>query len=153
MFKIGKTFIPKQEKIRKNVNKEQCEFNIFPANVLGDKGVEIDLVFDSKKVGLVQLIDVDKDYVQLRFVSVEDEYKGGNAVILLYEKSIEYAESLSKKLLFDSHLTAAAYKSFKKLENFGYKVIENPEMKFDGTDYSNPGSWTLRVERREDSDK
>lgn len=92
--------------------------------------------------------DLARDYVQLRLVSVSPEYQGGNAVMLLYKKSIEYAESLNKKLLFDSSLTIGAYKSFKKLGEEGFVVIENPDATFDGQHYRAPKSWVLRVERK-----
>lgn len=152
-MKIGE---PRQiERGGKIIKKEDCKFVISEEKGLGkkEKAIGINLFDGDKHVGGISIEELNnkelgKQYVQLRVVNIVNaDYLGGNAVILLYEKAIEYAESLSKKLLFDSQLTIPAYKSFKKLENFGYKIIENPDMKFDGSYYSNPGSWTLRVER------
>lgn len=160
-MKIGKTIemnlnnLP--EKGGKIIEKENCNFKVSETkSLVGDKekAIKIELFDKDKSAGNVLIEELNnkelgKQYIQLHFVGVVDEYQGGNAVILLYEKSIEYAESLSKKLLFDDILTVGAYKSFKKLENFGYKIIENPDIKFDGSHYSNPGSWVLRAERQE----
>ncbi|MFZ2072587.1 MAG: hypothetical protein WAV10_02835 [Minisyncoccia bacterium] len=145
----------KTERGEKILKKEDCNFIVSETKSLqGDKekATLIELFDDKKLAGTVLIEDLNnkelgKQYVQLRYVSVVPEYQGGNTIILLYEKSIEYAESLSKKLLFDSSLTIGAYKSFKKLEQLGYKVIENPEAKFDGSTYVAPKSWVLRVER------
>jgi hypothetical protein len=126
-----------------------------------EKAVKIELFEANKQyVGEILIEDLNnkelsEKYVQLRFISVVNEYQGGNAVIILYEKAIEYAESLSKKLLFDSSLTIGAYQSFKKLEKLGYKVIENTNVKFDDETkiYTAPNSWVLRVERKKDNEK
>ena len=158
-MKIGETikFIPKGKVERggKELKKEEGRFEISEApSLLGDreKSTRIELFDGDKSAGSVLIEELNnkelgKDYVQLRYVEVKSEYQGGNTVLFLYEKSIEYAESLSKKLLFDSSLTIGAYKSFKKLEQLGYKVIENPEAKFDGSNYKAEKSWVLRVER------
>ena len=146
----------KTERGEKILKKENCNFVSSEAKSLqGDKekATKIQLFDETKLAGTVLIEEPNNkelrtEYMQLRYVSVEPEYMGGNAVILLYEKSIEYAESLSKKLLFDSSLTIGAYKSFKKLEQLGYKVIENPEAKFDGNIYIANKSWVLRVERQ-----
>lgn len=146
---------------RKMVDKNKATFEIKEgASLLGDKekGIHINLFDEGQPVGGVLIEELNnkelgKQFVQLRFVGVEKKYQGGNAVIMLYEKSIEYAESLNKKLLFDSSLTVGAYKSFKKLEDLGYKVIENPEAKFDGSTYLAPKSWVLRVERKQKDEK
>ena len=145
------------EREGKQVKKEDCSFVISETeSLLGDKdkAISIELLDRKIRVGSVLIEELNdkelgKEYVQLRFVGIGPEYKGGNASLLLYEKSIEYAESLNKKLLFDSTLTVGAYKSFKKLETIGYKVIENPEAQFNGSLYSAPRSWVLRVERAE----
>ena len=150
----------KIERGGKKLKKEECDFRISETtSLLGDKekGVQIELFDHNKRAGGVLLEELNnkelnKEYVQLRLVLVDPEYQGGNAALLLYEKAIEYSESLSKKLLFDSQLTIGAYKSFKKLEQLGYKVIENPEAKFDGIHYKADKSWVLRVERQ-DNDK
>jgi len=159
-MKIRETIkvIPKGkiERGGRELEKENCNFEISEAPSLqGDKekATKIELFDGDKSAGSVLIEELNnkelgKEYVQLRFVEVKSEYQGGNAVLLLYVKSIEYAESLSKKLLFDSSLTIGAYKSFKKLEQLGYKVIENPEAKFDGSNYKAPKSWVLRVERQ-----
>jgi len=163
-MKIGKTIeiISKGKTERgKELKKDQCDFKISETkSLLGDKekAVRIELFDSSKLAGTVLIEELNnkelgKEYVQLRFVGIESEYQGGNAAILLYEKSIEYAESLSKKLLFDSSLTIGAYKSFRKLENLGYKIIENTEATFDGSHYIAPKSWVLRVERQENNKK
>ena len=97
--------------------------------------------------------ELGKDYIQLRVVHIKEKYRGGNASIILYEKAIEYAESIGKKLLFDSSLNNGAYNSFKKLENYGYDVIENPEAKYDGQYHTAYGSWVLRAERKDKGDE
>lgn len=164
-MKIGKTIeiIPngKTERGGKILKKEECYFRISETlSLMGDKekAVQIELFDHDKRAGGVLIEELNnkelgKEYVQLRLVLVDPEYQGGNATLLLYEKAIEYAESLSKKLLFDSSLTIGAYKSFKKLEQLGYKVIENPEAKFDGNHYKADKSWVLRVERKNNNDK
>lgn len=147
-----------QERGGKNVDVTKCNFVFSEINsVVGDKekATHIELKEGEKSVGGVTLEEckdpeLAKRYIQLRVVVVDPEYQGGNAVLILYEKSIEYAESLSKNLLFDSSLTIGAYKSFKKLEDLGYKIIENPNTKFDGTYYRAEKSWVLRVERKTD---
>ncbi len=139
----------------KNVDITKCSVAISEIkSVLGDKekATLIELKEGEKSIGGATIEDCNnkelaKQYVQLRVIIVDPEYQGGNAVSILYEKSIEYAESLLKELLFDSSLTIGAYKSFKKLEELGYKVIENPSASFDGTRYLAPKSWVLRVER------
>ncbi|MCX6757363.1 MAG: hypothetical protein NTZ44_00555 [Candidatus Nomurabacteria bacterium] len=150
-------FTPKGIKERggKEIKKEDCSFVISETkSLLGDKDKATSIeLFDKKlQVGSVLIEELNdkelgKQYVQLRFVGIGPDYQGGNASLILYEKSIEYAESLNKKLLFDSSLTVPAYKSFKKLEELGYKVIENPEAQFNGNFYRAPKSWVLRVER------
>ncbi len=146
----------KTERGGKEILKENSHFNVKTGIndiLLGDNVTRITLFDTSTSAGEASLVEpkdaLYKDkYLQLRVIRVEPEYQGGNAVIMLYEKSIEYAESFSKELLFDSSLTKGAYNSFKKLEQHGYSVIENPESKFDGSTYKAPGSWVLRVERK-----
>lgn len=158
-FNIGEPKII--ERGKKELSKDNCNFKVSETqSLLGDKekAIKIEL-FDVEKFAGNLLIEelnnkeLGKEYLQLRLVVVEPEYQGGNAVILLYEKAIEYAESLNKKLLFDSNLTIGAYNSFKKLENYGYKVIENPEAKFDGQHHTAYGSWVLKVERKKEDNK
>lgn len=148
----------KMERGGKEIKKEDANFEFSKTESLFDAkendAIKIELLDKSEYVGFVTIEELNdkelgKEYVQLRLINIEPKYQGGNASTLLYEKSIECAESLSKKLLFDSSLTIAAYKSFKKLENLGYKVIENPDAIFDGSSYLAPRSWVLRVERIE----
>lgn len=153
-FNIGEPKII--ERGKKELNENNSNFKLSEAkSLLGDKEAAIKIeLFDMEKfVGSLLIEELNnkelgKEYVQLRLVVVEPEYQGGNAVILLYKKAIEYAESLNKKLLFDSSLTVGAYNSFKKLEQFGFNVIENPDTIFDGSFYKVPKSWVLRVERK-----
>lgn len=143
------------------INKDECVFDFSEKpSVSSDKEKSISIVMSNKDgvVGGITLEEVNnkdlsKDYIQLRVVHVNEKYQGGNAVIILYEKAIEYAESLGKKLLFDSQLNIGAYKSFKKLENYGYNIIENPDTKFDGEYYTNYKSWVLRPERKNENNK
>jgi hypothetical protein len=145
----------------KIIKKEDCDFIISDTkSLMGDKekGTKIELKDKEEFAGEVTIDhlgenEIGDKYVQLRSISVKSPYLGGNASQLLYEKSIEFAESLNKKLLFDSSLTVGAYKSFKKLENLGYEIIENPIAKFDGAKYTAPGSWVLRVERKQKDEK
>lgn len=140
----------------REISKENTHFEIktgIKDVLLGENVTEIALFDKATSAGHARIVEpkdisYKDEYLQLRIIRVEPEYQGGNAVILLYEKSIEYAESLSKKLLFDSSLTQGAYNSFKKLEQYGYTVIENPDSKFDGTKYTAPGAWVLKVERK-----
>jgi|GEM_PF-7111902 len=155
-FNIGEPKII--ERGKKEINENDSNFKISETkSLLGDKenATKIELFDIEKFVGNVLIEELNnkelgKEYIQLRLVLVEPEYQGGNAVILLYKKAIEYAESLNKKLLFDSSLTIGAYNSFKKLEKFGFSVIENPETIFDGSTYTAPKSWVLRVEKKEE---
>jgi len=142
------------------IDKEKCTFDFSNKdNVSPDKAKIFSIAMSNEDgvVGGITLEEIEnkelnKDYIQLRVVHLNEKYRGGNAVIILYEKAIEYAESLGKKLLFDSSLNDGAYNSFKKLENYGYKVIENPEAKYDGQYHTAYGSWVLRVERKNDND-
>ena len=143
------------------VDKEKCVFDFFErpstdADI--EKSESIVMSDESGTIGGIILDylnnkELAKDYIQLRVVHLNEKYRGGNAVIILYEKAIEYAESLGKKLLFDSQLNLGAYNSFKKLEDYGYEIIENPETKFDGQYYTAHKSWVLRVERKNKNDK
>ena len=153
--------IIKKEKIEERggvlIDKEKCTFDFSnnKSSVSGDKEKSFSIAMSNEDgvVGGITLEEVNdkelsKDYIQLSVVHLNEKYRGGNAVIILYEKAIEYAESLGKKLLFDSQLNNGAYNSFKKLENYGYKVIENPEAKYDGQYHTAYGSWVLKVERK-----
>jgi len=138
------------------IDKEKCTFDFSNKDNVSLNKEKIFSIAMSNEDGVVGGItleeienkELNKDYIQLRVVHLNEKYRGGNAVIILYEKAIEYAESLGKKLLFDSSLNNGAYNSFKKLENYGYKVIENPEAKYDGQYHTAYGSWVLRVERK-----
>lgn len=143
------------------VDKEKCFFDFKDKlSLSGDKEKSFHIAMSNEDgvVGGITLEELNdkelsKDYIQLRVVHVNEKYRGGNAVIILYEKAIEYAESLGKKLLFDSQLNNGAYNSFKKLENYGYNVIENPEAEYDGQYHTAYGSWVLKVERKKENDK
>jgi hypothetical protein len=148
-----KTNMEKREGIF--VNKEKCTFEFsekFDVSKNNEKSVFILMSNKDDVVGGITLKEIDnpelsKNYIKLRVIRVDEKYQGGNAVIILYEKAIEYAESLGKKLLFDTQLSVGAYNSFKKLKDYGYDVIENSNVEFDGKNYTND-EWVLRVERK-----
>ncbi|MFA6325383.1 MAG: GNAT family N-acetyltransferase [Candidatus Paceibacterota bacterium] len=150
-----------KERGGKNIDIKNCTFSIIenpPISENNKKRISIILSEGQEIVGAILIKDPDdqelvKQYIQLRVIDVKPKYQGGNAANILYRKAIEYAESFSKKLLFDNELTEASYKSFKKLDQQGYKIIENPEIKFDGKYYTAGGNWVLRVERIENTTK
>lgn len=155
-MKIESSIKTKMEK-REGVllKKEECMFNFSEKpSIPGDNEKSIYILMSNKDgvVGGITLKEIgnsklSKEYIKLRIIHVDEKYQGGNAAIILYEKAIEYAESLGKKLLFDSRLTVGAYKSFKKLEDYGYNIIENSNVEFDGQNYIHD-EWVLRPERK-----